>query len=166
MTLFSTVDIYVKDYVKIYLEKNYGKTVKLEGKYKEKFIDCLKDKNDSKGSLYIERFPYDTKISVAITEFEFYHYGIEMTKSNMQKFSRFVEYDLKDKSRLFLCLFKSFGLPYTKGIQTFQKAYKLSENDFNFECIRKDFQRNGSELDESFSDKIVEMITNISEKTM
>jgi len=166
MEYFAIVDIYVKKYVKTFLEAKYGKTIFLDGKFKEKFIDCLKDKNSVRDSIYEDRYPYEYKIKVAITEYEFYHFGFEVTKTNMVRFSKFVEYDIKEQSRLFGALFKSFGMTYTKGFRVFQKTYRLSDDDLNFETAYKDIQRNGVVLDDKMEDKICEILATISKKNI
>ncbi|MFZ4412684.1 MAG: hypothetical protein ACOYOV_06340 [Bacteroidales bacterium] len=166
MEKFATVDIYVKNYVKTYLEAKYGKTIFLNEKLKDKFIEYLKDKNTFRDAIYTDRFPYEQKITVAISEYEFYHFGFEFTKTNMVKFSKFVEYEIKQISRIYGALFKSFGMTYAKGIKVFQKTYRLSEEDFNFECVRKDIQRNGVTIDAVFEDKIVEILATISKKNI
>ena len=163
---FATVDIYVKKYVKTYLEKKYGKTICFDGKIKEKFIDILSSKNTIRDFNYTDRFPYEYKITVSISEFEFYHYGFEITKTNMIRFSKFVEYEIKEQSRLYGAIFKSFGMTYTKGIRIFQKTSGLSEEDFNFETARKDMQRNGIILDENMEDKICEILATITKKNI
>lgn len=163
---FATVDIYVKNYVKTFLESKYGKEMNLSEKFKEKFIDCLKDRNRNRDSIYKDKYPFDQKITVPISEYEFYHYGFEITKTNMVRFSSFVEYEVKEQSRLYAALFKSFGMSYTKGIRVFQKTHKLSENDFNFETAYKDIQRNGIVIDDSFEDKICDILATISKKNI
>ncbi len=166
MEHFNTSDIYVKNYVKTYLEANHGKVITLDEKIKDMFIDCLKDKNNCRDSIYGDKFPFESKISIALTEYEFYHYGFTMTKTNMVKFSRFVEYEIKQQSRIFCALYKSFGMTYTKGIQLFQKTYHLSENDFSTETAFKDIQRNGILIDNSMEHKIVEILATIAKKTL
>ena len=166
MECFATIDVYVKKYVKTYLEAKYGKTIFLESKIKEKFLDNLKDKNKTRDSVYGDRYPYEYKITIAVTEYEFYHYGMQMTKTNMVRFSKFVEYEIKEQSRLFSALFKSFGMTYTKGFRIFQKTYRLSEEDFNLETAMKDNYRNGIVLDDCMEDKICEILATITKKNI
>lgn len=166
MEYFATVDIYVKKYVKTYLEATQGKIIVVEEKIKEKFLDCLKDKCSLRDSIYEDRYPYEHKITIAVSEYEFYHYGFCMTKTNMVRFSKFVEYEIKQQSRIFGALYKSFGMSYAKGIRVFQKTYRLSEEDFNFECAYKDIQRNGIVIDDNMEDKINEILATISKKNI
>ena len=161
-----TVEIAVKNYVKSYLEAKNGKKIILEEKMKEKFIDCLRDKNNSRDSIYENRLPYEDKIIIVVTEYEFYHHGFAMTKTNMVRFSKFVEYEIKQQSRLFGALYKSFGMTYAKGIRVFQKTYRLSEDDFNFECARKNIQRNGIVIDDKMEDKVCEILATITKKNI
>jgi hypothetical protein len=138
----------------------------LEEKIKEKFLDCVKDKCSTRDANYEDRFPYENKITIAINEFEFYHHGFSMTKTNMVRFSKFVEYEIKEQSRLFSALFKSFGMTYTKGFRIFQKTYRLSEEDFNLETAMKDNYRNGIVLDDCMEDKICEILATITKKNI
>ena len=166
MEKFATVDIYVKKYVKTYLEAKYGKTIFLNEKLKDKFLEYLKDKNTLRDAIYTDRYPYDQKICIALSEYEFYHYGFNYTKTNMVRFSKFVEYEIKQQSRLFGALFKSFGMTYAKGIKVFQKTYHLSEEDFNLENAYKDIQRNGIQINDVMEDKIVEILATIGKKNI
>ena len=166
MDYFATVDIYVKKYVKIYLENKYGKVIFLKEKVKDKFLDCIRDKTDPRGKLWIDSNPYEYKITIAISEYEFYHHGFNMTKTNMVKFSKFVEYEIKEQSRIYGAIFKSFGMSYVKGIRVFQKTYRLSEDNYNFECARKDMQRNGVVIDDNMEDKICEILATITKKNI
>jgi len=166
MEKFATVDIYVKNYVKTYLEAKYGKTIFLNEKLKDKFIEYLKDKNTFRDAIYTDRFPYEQKVTIAISEYEFYHFGFEYTKTNMVKFSKFVEYEIKQISRIYGALFKSFGMTYAKGIKVFQKTYHLSDEDFNLENAYKDIQRNGIEINEVMENKIVEILATIGKKNI
>ena len=77
-----TVEIAVKNYVKSYLEAKNGKKIILEEKMKEKFIDCLRDKNYSRDSIYENRLPYENKIIIVVTEYEFYHHGFAARAHN------------------------------------------------------------------------------------
>lgn len=166
METFSTTEVYVKNYVKAYLEAKYGKEMTLEEKIKDIFLDCMKDKNTSRDSIYGEKHPFKHKITVNLTEHEFYHFGFKMTKTNMAKFSRFVEYEIKQQCRLYAALFKSFGMQYTKGIQIFQKTCHLSENDFSMETAYKDIQRNGIVIDDNMENKILEILAVIAKKNI
>lgn len=166
MEAFSTTDVYVKNYVKKYLEGKYGKIISLDEKIKDTFLDCLKDKNSCRDSIYGDNYPFKDMITVNLTEHEFYHYGFKMTKTNMAKFSRFVEYEIKQQCRLYAALFKSFGMQYTKGIQIFQKSVHLTENDFSVETAFKDIQRNGIVIDDNMEDKIIEILSIIAKKNI
>jgi hypothetical protein len=166
MEHFNTVQIYVKKYVKTYLEAKHGKIIFLDGNIKDKFIECLKNNSTLRESSYENKFPYEYYITVAVSEFEFYHYGYLFTKTDMVKFSKFVEYEIKQISRIYGALFKSFGMTYAKGIKVFQKTYHLSDEDFNLENAYKDIQRNGIEINEVMENKIVEILATIGKKNI
>ena len=57
-------------------------------------------------------------------------------------------------------------MTYAKGIRVFQKTYRLSEDDFNFECARKDIQRNGIVIDDKMEDKVCEILATITKKNI
>lgn len=169
---FATVDVFVKKYVKVYLENLYGNPVNLSyaGSTRDFFLECLNSKLNTLDKKYakegINYKPFNNVVKIEISEDDFYGIGFEMTISNMVKFNRFIETNLKKECRIYAALFKSFGMSYIKGVKVFMKNNHLTEDDFSIDTIMKDLQRNGIKIEDSFEDKIIEIISTISKKKL
>jgi len=141
-----TIGLHLKPYVKRYLINNFGDPVNLycvEGQdLKELMIQFLK-KSCRKNDKRIKLTTLNKETRIRISESDFYRYGWEISKTDMLKFNNRIESLIKFYARCFIAFDKSFGVPISISIRSFQDEYGFSEEDFPYETIKKDFDRNG-----------------------
>lgn len=143
------IGIILKPYVSRYLINNFGDPVDLycrKGrKLKKLMIECLMSKEKRFDKRIIQDENNET--SLVISKDDFYRYGWEMTRSNMLKFNYAVEDEIKFICRLWIMNDKSHGVQLKKSIEDFQIQFGFTEEEFPYETIKKDYLRNGQNLE-------------------
>jgi hypothetical protein len=138
------VTVPVKPYVKKFLINNYGDPVKFIGhpRENEMFSRMLKRPYNCKDYMYKNEFFLHTEnVFVSISEFDFYHYGWEISRSDIISFGKYFEQHAKWLMRTVIGTYISFGTPLNLAIFKFQNNFSLEEEFWPFESIKKDFDR-------------------------
>ena len=138
------IPVSVKPYVKRFLENNYGNPVDFRKHPREfeMFKRMLKKPNRRWDYHYKEKSgnKYDT-IEVIITEVDFYRYGWTLSPTDVVSFGKYFEKNAKYLMRTVVALYVNFGTPIDKAIAIFQEKFKMEEEFWAFESIKKDFYR-------------------------
>ncbi len=139
-----TINVPVKPYVKRFLENNYGNPVNFNSHPREKdfFIRLLKkpDKHDN------AKYKHDYKrftcyVTIEISESPFYRKGCELTKTDTIAFGKHFERHAKLVMRTMVGTYTSFGMPINAAIINFQEKFRMEEEYWSFDSIKKDFFR-------------------------
>ncbi len=142
-----SVSIHVKPYVKKYLENRFGDPVDLSGdKHINKYFLNLLDKNSYRFDKRIFVFgknAYKEEVTILISEDAFERFGFDLSKTSIIDFNNFIEEYIKTQSRLFVGVCSGLGVKVAVAIRNFQNIFQFEEDDFAFETIKKDIQRNG-----------------------
>lgn len=138
-----TVEVGCKPYVKRFIENNCGDPADLRKipELHNAFMFLLKKKTAHYESMEIGN--YQSTIKVLISEDDLYRYGWELTKSGTVLFNRKVERLAKFVMRQFIGLNSSFKIPVSNSIREFQEKFGYTEDEWSYESIKKDFDRNG-----------------------
>jgi hypothetical protein len=138
-----TIKIPCKKYVRTYLELNCGDPVDLshlKGLFKE-FKICLSKKPEHREKANVAR--YDDFVSIIIPTDMFYRFGWEMNKENLLDFNRAAEQQVKFFMRQFISINHNAGMSVAECIRNFQNKFGFTEMTWNYDSIKKDFDRNG-----------------------
>jgi hypothetical protein len=136
-----TVDVRVKPYVKQYLINNCGNPVDLSKMPK---LNNLFRRLIYKPVLRFESLPLpnsDCYVSIIISQDLFYRNGWEMTRNNQMLFNSEVENEIKFIMRNYVATFSTFYNIAT-CIRMFQDRFKLPEDMWGYDAIKKDLDRN------------------------
>lgn len=153
-----TTEIHLKPYVVRHLQNLYGDPVNLS-KNKDLhrfFIECLKRGDPEHTNKKPSQM--STPCKMRISEYEFYHYGWEISLADALSINNRVENDIKLILRLFIGNYKIYGFPTSKAIKDFQRIFHLPEDVFPYETIKKDDYRNGIKLEKSLMDEFLAKI--------
>lgn len=144
---YFTIEIPCKSYVKVYLETNCGNPVDLQHLPD---IHTLVMRNLKKKQDYRKTDPicnYDDKVTVMISPKLFYRYGWEITKEGIREINSFSEQKIKYVMRQYVFFNNKLGQPVASCIRDFQQIFLFAEDVWNFESIKKDYQRHISDKD-------------------
>ena len=87
---FITIDVKVKPYVRYFLEKNYGKPVKLEtGSFIAKHLVSLLSRPQKTDNHKCKT--YSDEVMICLTEDKFKRFGYGLTKTNTKEFNLAIE---------------------------------------------------------------------------
>ncbi len=137
-----TVNIRVKSYVKQYLINNCGNPCDLTllPDINKVFLQYLTKPLFSRESLPVSS--YNEDICITISDWVFYRYGWEVTKSGQQDFNVRMEKRLKFIMRNWIAHRTAIGFTIADAIRTFQEKFNFPEDVWSYEAIKKDLQRN------------------------
>jgi hypothetical protein len=138
-----TIKIPCKKYVKAYLEINCGKPVDLKH-----LPDLLEELRRGLARKPCHREASELAklkdmVTVIIPPDVFYRYGWELNKESTLDFNRRVEMKVKFFMRNYVAVNKSLGIPVANCIKEFQDEFGFYESVWNYESIKKDFDRHG-----------------------
>jgi len=139
-----TVSVPVKPYVKRFLENNYGYPVNFRNYPKENimFNRMLHKPAKHLDSLYpVELVKYTSHVTIQISERSFNRNGWEISKTDNIAFGKYYERNVKMLMRTIVGTYLSFGMPIYIAITNFQDRFKMEEEYWSFESIKKDFFR-------------------------
>jgi len=138
---YFTIEIPCKSYVKVYLETNCGNPVDLQHLPD---IQTLVMRNLKKKQDYRKTDPicnYNDKVIVMISPKVFYRYGWEITKEGIREINSFSEQRIKYVMRQFVFFNNKLGQPVASCVRDFQQKFSFTEDVWNYESIKKDYQR-------------------------
>lgn len=157
-----TITIPVKPYVHRFIQINFGDPADLSKipLFHFIFIHLLKNPRNTHSNK-LSFYRHTKEIEILISEFEFYHYGWELTKTNTIKFTKFLEYHTKAQMRSTIATYIALGLPLFTAVRKFQDEWGYTEDIWNYEAIKKDFYRHGIKENINFDTDIHQKINKI-----
>jgi hypothetical protein len=138
-----TIKIPCKPYVKVFLEINGGDPVDLHHLpvlFKE-FRRGLSKKPEHREKACVA--VYSDSVTIIIPSDMFYRHGWELNKENLLDFNRVAEQQVKYFMRQYISFNNSMGVSVANSIREFQDKFGFTESIWNYEAIKKDFDRNG-----------------------
>lgn len=138
-----TISIPCKSYVKAFLESNCGTPADLKHlpDLRQVLIDCLAHKPMHLENKEIAR--WTDVVAVIVPSDVFYRYGWELNKTNLMDFNRAVQMKVKYFMRQYVGLNNALGFPLALCIRDFQEKFNFNEEVWQYDSIRKDFNRHG-----------------------
>lgn len=151
-----TILIPCKPYVKRFLYNIFGKPADLSAnkfiyKYFVSLLDRQVHRNNKRAHFkQFGKMIYSEEVEIQFNEEIFERYGYDMNRTAVIDFNLFLEDYIKTISRMYILVSHEYCPELSKLIREFQDRAKFSEDDFSFETIKKDIQRNGKFLQDFF----------------
>ena len=158
------VTLPVKPYVKRFIEINFGFPANFSSnaEVNKFFLSLLKKPDTSLDKRYSEQlFNYTSTMEVAISQHDFYHYGWELTRTDIVVFGKHFEEKAKFMMRSFVGVYVAAGMPIFKSINLFQERFLFDDAHWDYQSIKKDFYRNGTNAKIDFGKEIFGKIDQI-----
>lgn len=90
-------------------------------------------------------------VKVCITEYDFYHYGWEVSVTQELRFSRLVRNILIDECLRSAAMLRArYDIPLSQAINSFTVWYGLTDDDVNPDTLRKTYQRKYKSVEEDY----------------
>ncbi len=134
----------VKPYVKRFLENNYGNPVDFRNhpRENEMFKRMLKKPCYDKEHMYKqELFRQSHSVEIEISDRDFYRHGWELSKTDIVSFGKHFEKQAKWLMRTVVSTYVGYGMAIEKSITKFQERFKMEEEFWSFDSIKKDYYR-------------------------
>jgi len=153
------VTIPVKPYVKRFVELNYGLPADFS-RYpdiQKEVLRCLK-KPRTRFDLQFDRqqlCTYTETMEIVISQDYFYRYGWEFSKTDTVTFGKMFESTVKCKMHNVVSIYRGVGLSIKESIQKFQEHYKMEEEYWSYESIKKEYYRRRPENEIDFFVEII-----------
>jgi len=138
------VTVPVKPYIKRYLENNYGSPVDFRNHPRENelFKRMLKKPCNEANHMYKNELLRQTaEVEITISDRDFYRHGWELSKTDIVSFGKHFEKNVKLLMRTVVSTYVCHGMAVDKSIAKFQTQYKMEEEYWSFDSIKKDFYR-------------------------
>ncbi len=139
-----TIKIPCKPYVRVFLEINCGDTVDLSHLpvLLKEFKRSLSKKPEHREASILAK--YKDFVTVIVPSDMFYRYGWEMNKENLLDFNKAAELQVKFFMRQYISINNNVGVKIADSIREFQDRFGFTESVWNYESIKKDYDRNVS----------------------
>ncbi len=143
-----TVDLPTKPYVDQYIKKHFGNPANFskDKDILDRFRKCLskpdksRDKEYKCRNLSLQRYSEVTK--VLISEWDFYHYGWEISVTDTVSFGKRMERRAKYEMRSYISLCSALMMK-RDAVLRFQKTFGYTEDVWPYESICRDYSRFG-----------------------
>jgi len=158
------VSVPVKPYVKRFIEINFGSPANFtsNAEVNKFFLGLLRKPSTTRDKQYPEQlFNYSTITEVAISQHDFYHFGWELTRTDIVAFGKHFEEKAKFMMRSFVGVYVAAGMPIFKSINLFQERFLFDDSQWDYNTIKKDFYRNGTNAKIDFGNEIFSKIDQI-----
>jgi len=159
------VIIPVKPYVKRFVELNYGLPADFSKhpEIQRQVLRCLKKPRTRKDLQYDKQqlCTYTETMEIVISQDYFYRYGWEFSKTDTVTFGKIFETSIKCKMHNVVSIYRGVGLTIKESIQKFQEHYKMEEEYWSYESIKKEYYRRRPENDIDFFVEIIDKIDHL-----
>ena len=158
------VTIPVKPYVKRFIEINFGSPADFTSSpdVNRFFLKLLRKPDTSRDKQYPEQlFNYSELAEIVISQHDFYRYGWELTRTDMVAFGKHFEDKAKFLMRSFVGVYVAVGMPTFRSINLFQERFLFDDSHWDYNTIKKDFYRNGTNAKIDFNNEIFSKIDQI-----
>ena len=90
-------------------------------------------------------------VRIGISEYDFYHYGWEVSPMQEIRFSRLVRNIVIDECLRSVALLRaSFSVPLSQAINAYTIYYNIADEDIHYETLRKIYQRKYRRIEEEY----------------
>ena len=90
-------------------------------------------------------------VRICITEYDFYHYGWEVSVTQELRFSRIVRNIVVDDCLRNVAILRArYNVPVSQAISTYLVYYGFSEEELHFETLRKTYRRRYLGVEEEY----------------
>lgn len=90
-------------------------------------------------------------VRIGISEYDFYHYGWEVSPMQEIRFSRLVRNIVIDECLRSVALLRaSFSVPLSQAINAYTIYYDIADEDIHYETLRKIYQRKYRRIEEEY----------------
>lgn len=104
-------------------------------------------------SVIPEKYASFVHVKIAITEFDFYHYGWEVSILQELRFSRIIRHLLIDSCLRNVAIIRSrYNIPLSQAISRYMVYYGIEEEQVRFETLRKIYRRKYLAIEEEYRD--------------
>lgn len=144
-----TAEIPTKPYIKKIIENTFGAPARVNrNNYVGKIIYEMLDHQRRKTDWRYSNAKFKTIVILQLTEDVHLRYGCFFTRENIIKFNATLEEIIKEGRNLFIegLLTGNSTMTITEAIERYQEKFNLSEDDFPFESIKKDYYRHRQAL--------------------
>jgi hypothetical protein len=143
MALDFTIKIPCKPYIRKYLVNNFGSKPDLKADpVLYHFFLRLLDRNLKMQENRIDLSQYKSNITISYTHNVFKHIGFNLNKTDIKSFNQLVEAYIKKQMVLKIDTHLKYNDNLAACIRTIQEEFSFSEDDFQFESIKKYYVRN------------------------
>ena len=155
-----------KTYVKSYLLHNYNSpdedwpeivNIANNQVLHDQFLIRLK-KQSYRRDKTLKCSQYKSSVPVEITKDEFYRYGWSLTDTDLIKFNKMLEANVKTILHTYICMMRMTGMNMTDCINRFRDKTHINEIDWDTDSIRKEIQRNLDAPDQTLIDDFLNKI--------
>lgn len=146
-----------KPYVKRFLDLNFGEPADISSnkELQNLYRSCLKRPSRYDDNKYSETLQkYTEKTIILISEYDFYHYGWQLTKTDLVTFCGAIEKKAKQFMRFEVNRHFAVRGNLKTSIYHFQDLYEFPESVWTYDSIKKDFYRNATRYHIDFSKEI------------
>jgi len=138
------VSIPVKPYVKRFIELNYGLPADFTNHPEIHKVVCRSLKKPR--TQYDKQFEnklctYTETIEIVISQRDFYRYGWEFSRTDVVEFGKSFESIIKCNMHNVVNIYRGVGLSIKDSIQKYQVHYKMEEEYWPYESIKKEYYR-------------------------
>lgn len=90
-------------------------------------------------------------VRIAISEYDFYHYGWEVSPMQEIRFSRLVRNIVIDECLRSVALLRaSFSIPLSQAIRAYTVYFDIADEDIHYETLRKIYQRKYKRIEDEY----------------
>jgi hypothetical protein len=140
-----TIELPCKSYTLRYLENNYGSPVNFNNTplLKRRLRQMLRKPSHrwDKTITEISRKYYPETARIVISTDDFYRFGWELSRTDIVALNTYLESVIKFQMRQTVAAYQLI-MPTSDAIYKFREKYNYTEDDWAFDAIKKDLQRN------------------------
>lgn len=157
MPLVYTIDLRVDPLVAGWIDRNFNK---VRGCYRmgDSFwyglvSSLLYQSHVKKPTVLPEKYSGFVPIKLAVTEYDFYHYGWEVSPMQELRFSRLIRSFIIDECLRNVAIMRArYDIPLSQAITDCTVFFNLEEEHLKYETLRKIYQRKYQEVESRYRD--------------
>lgn len=95
-----------------------------------------------------DKYSRFVQVKIGITEYDFYHYGWEVSPIQELRFSRMIRTIVVDECLRSAAIMRArYDIPLSQAINTYTVYYDWTEEDIHFETLRKIYRRHYRDIE-------------------
>ena len=155
------VTIPVKSYVKRHIELHYGLPADFARfpELQREVRRCLRKPQTRYDNKFDNKLcTYTESLEIVISQDDFYRYGWEFSRTDIVEFGKRFETSIKCQMHNTVSIYRGVGLSIKDAILKYQEKYKMYEEYWAFESIKKEYYRRRPDEDPDFLTEIIAKI--------